>query len=131
MVLYAYIERLLAELFKPFTAENLPAAYAAEYVDEPDENTRQACLRLYGEIHSLSREQLEGYNQLDNSEDRSYYLATQRSTYIINCEEAKQQQWAVENAMSSRYPTACPTTNEWDNSGRIRRSQPDNTRTQG
>ena len=73
MVLYAYIERLLAELFEPFTAENLPAVYAAEYAaEDQDENTRQGRLRLYGEIHSLSREQLEVYNQLDDSEDRSH-----------------------------------------------------------
>ena len=79
MVLYAYIERPLAELFEPFTAENLPATYAAEYADEQDENTRQARLRLYGKIHSLSREQLDAYNQLDDSEDRSVYLETQWS----------------------------------------------------
>ena len=84
MVLYTYIERPLAELFKPFTAENLPAAYAAKYADEPDENTRQARLRLYGEIHSLSREQLDAYNQLDDSEDRSVYLETQRSKYCLH-----------------------------------------------
>ena len=84
MVLYEYIERPLAELFEPFTAENLPAAYSAEYADEPDENTRQARLRLYGEIHSLSREQLDAYNQLDDSEDRSVYLETQRSKYRLH-----------------------------------------------
>ena len=84
MVLYAYIERPLAELFEPFTAENLPATYAAEYADEQDENTRQARLRLYGKIHSLSREQLDAYNQLDDSEDRSVYLETQRSKYRLH-----------------------------------------------
>jgi hypothetical protein len=84
MVLYAYIERPLAELFEPFTAENLPATYAAKYADEQDENTRQARLRLYGKIHSLSREQLDAYNQLDDSEDRSVYLETQRSKYRLH-----------------------------------------------
>jgi hypothetical protein len=115
IVLYAYIERPLVELFKPFTAENLPAAYAAEYVDEPDENTRQGRLRLYGEIHSLSREQLDAYNQLDDSEDRSVYLVqiplTQASYGL--CSEAGRNPAAEMSSMgvdTGRPPLMSPTS---------------------
>ena len=55
MTIYAYAERPLGDLFEPFTTDTLPAVYADEYAAEPDELVRQARLRLYGEIHSLSR----------------------------------------------------------------------------
>ena len=74
----------MADLFEPFMAATLPAAYVDEYEEEPDELVRQTRLRLYGEIHSLSREQLDAYNLLEDSEDRSVYLETQRSKYHLH-----------------------------------------------
>jgi hypothetical protein len=84
MTIYAYIERPLGELFEPFTWETLPAAYVDEYEAEVDEQGRQTRLRFYGEIHSLSREQLDAYNLMQDSEDRSIYLDIQRNRYRIH-----------------------------------------------
>ena len=84
MTIYAYIERPLGELFEPFTWETLPTAYVDEYEAEADEQGRQTRLRFYGEIHSLSREQLDAYNLMQDSEDRSIYLDIQRNRYRIH-----------------------------------------------
>ena len=91
MTVYAYAERPMGDLFEPFTPDTLPAVYAGEYAAEPDELVRQTRLRLYGEIHSLSREQLDAYNLMEDSEDRSVYLEIQRSKYSLHnglCPEA-------------------------------------------
>ena len=84
MAVYVYEERPMADLFEPFTAAMLPAAYVDEYEEEPDEAVRQTHLRLYGKIHSLSREQLDAYNLMEDSEDRSIYLETQWNRFHIN-----------------------------------------------
>ena len=84
MTIYAYAERPMGDLFEPFTPDTLPAVYVDEYAAEPDELLRQARLRFYGEIHSLSREQLDAYNLMEDSEDRSIYLETQMTRYRLH-----------------------------------------------
>ena len=84
MTVYAYAERSMGDLFEPSTTDTLPAAYVDEYAVELDEQVRQARLRFYGEIHSLSREQLDAYNLMQDSEDRSIYLETQMTRYRLH-----------------------------------------------
>ena len=84
MTIYAYAERPMGDLFEPFTPDTLPAAYVDKYAAEPDELVRQTRLRFYGEIHSLSREQLDAYNLMEDSEDRSIYLETQMTKYRLH-----------------------------------------------
>ena len=99
MVVHEYIERPVQELLEPFSPVTLPGPYQAAYLSDETEGGKLGRLRLYGEIHSLSREQLETYNQIADSEERSHYLEMQKSTYIINREKARQQKWALENAL--------------------------------
>jgi hypothetical protein len=99
MVEPEYIERAVADLFEPFSPETLPGPYQDAYLSEDTEGGRLGRLRMYGEIHSLSRTQLETYNQIADSAERSHYLEMQNSTFIINYEKAKQHAWAVENAL--------------------------------
>ena len=99
MVVYEYVERAVADLFEPFSLETLPELYHEAYQAETTDGGRLGRLRMYGEIHSLSETQLAAYNQIANSAERSHYLELQKSTFIINREKAKQQAWAVENAL--------------------------------
>ena len=99
MVVYEYVERAVADLFEPFSLETLPELYHEAYQAETTDGGKLGRLRMYGEIHSLSETQLAAYNQIVNSAERSHYLELQKSTFIINREKAKQQAWAVENAL--------------------------------
>ena len=99
MVEPEYIERAVADLFEPFSPETLPGPYQDAYLSEDTEGGRLGRLRMYGEIHSLSRTQLETYNQIADSAERSHYLEMQHITFIINYEKARQHAWAVENAL--------------------------------
>jgi hypothetical protein len=81
MVVHEYIERPVQELFEPFSPVTLPGPYQAAYLSDETEGGKLGRLRLYGEIHSLSRGQLETYNQIADSEERSHYLELQKSTY--------------------------------------------------
>ena len=74
MVEPEYIERAVADLFEPFSPETLPGPYQDAYLSEDTEGGRLGRLRMYGEIHSLSRTQLETYNQIADSAERSHYL---------------------------------------------------------
>jgi hypothetical protein len=57
MVVHEYIERAVQELFEPFSPDTLPGPYQDAYLSEETEGGKLGRLRMYGEIHSLSRTQ--------------------------------------------------------------------------
>ena len=71
-------------MFTPFTADTLPANYANEYEDELDQGRKAAMLRMYRNIHSLSRAQLATYNGMEDSEDKAVFLEIQQGRYNTN-----------------------------------------------